>query len=109
MYNTSIREVLDKHCPEKTRSQKLINNPMWYNDDVRDARRERRRTERRWRKIRLNEDRDKFIAQNNKATKLIKNDKTSYFKETLENANAKTIYSMVSCSDLLENDLKCVY
>ena len=96
MYNTSIREVLDKHCPEKTRSQKLINNPKWYNDDVRDARRERRRTERRWRKIRLNEDRDKFIAQNNKVTELIKNVKRSYFKETLENANAKTMYSTLN-------------
>ena len=96
MYNTSIREVLNKHCPEKTRSQKLINNPKWYNDDVRDARRERRRTERRWRKTRSNEDRDKFIVQNTKVTELIKNVKTSYFKETLENANAKTMYGTLN-------------
>jgi hypothetical protein len=47
LYNSSIREVLNKHCPEKTRSQKLIRNPKWYTDDVRDARRERRKSERR--------------------------------------------------------------
>ncbi|XP_072030516.1 uncharacterized protein [Amphiura filiformis] len=64
LYNRSIREVLDKHCPEKTRSQKLISNPKWYTDDVRNARRERRALERTWRKTRSNEDRDKFVAQN---------------------------------------------
>ena len=34
-------------------------------------------------------DRDRFIAQNTKVTELITNAKTSYFKETLENTNAK--------------------
>ena len=118
----SISEVLDRHCPEKTRSQKLINNPKWYNDDVCDARRKRRRTECRWRKRQLNEDRDKFIAQNNKVTKFIKNVKTSYLKETLENANAKTMYStlnilnstgkkLTACSSntVLSNQFACYF
>tara|TARA_B110000881_G_scaffold40031_1_gene32496 strand:+ start:158 stop:3112 length:2955 start_codon:yes stop_codon:yes gene_type:complete len=93
LYNSSIREVLNKHCPEKTRSQKLMTNPKWYNDDVRDARCERRRLERRWKKTHLDEDRHKYIAQNVKVTELIKDAKICYFKETLDKADAKTMYS----------------
>ena len=96
LYNKSIQEVLDKHCPEKTRSQKLVRNPKWYTDDVMTARRERRQCERRWRKTRSNEDRRTFLEQNDKVNNMIKENKTAYFKETLENSNAKTMYKTLN-------------
>jgi hypothetical protein len=96
LYNISIRKVLDKHCPEKTRSQKLVRNPKWYTDDVRDARRNRRKSERRWRKTRLNLDRVKFIELNDTVNTLIIDRKTIYFRDTLENANAKTMYKTLN-------------
>lgn len=91
-YNIVIRNVLDKHCPEKTRSYKVIRNPKWYTDEVRDARRKRRQLERKWRKTCNNEDHDKFIVQNTRVKQLIVESKISHFKERLENADSKNMF-----------------
>ena len=60
------------------------------------ARRERRQCERKWRKTRSNEDRLTFLEQNDEVNNMIKENKMTYFKETLENSNAKTMYKTLN-------------
>ena len=44
----------------------------------------------------VNEDRLTFLEQNDKVNNMIKENKTAYFKETLENSNAKTMYETLN-------------
>ena len=63
-YNIRVRSILDKHCPEKVRSQKVIRDPEWFYDKVIDARRKRRRREPKWRKTLTETDHKSYIEQN---------------------------------------------
>ena len=97
IYNTKVRAVLDKHCPEQSRSCKLIKNPKWYSEEITVARRDRRRLERKWRKTRTAEDHDKFLDQHATVNKLIKDSKIEYFRATpIDNADAKTMYNTLN-------------
>ena len=49
-YNQACCEVLDIHAPASNRSKRVNHRPCWYGKSIDDARRERRRCERRWRK-----------------------------------------------------------
>ena len=52
--------------------------------------------ERIWRKTLSDEDRQVFISQNDIVNNLIKVKKTAYFKDTLDNSNAKTMYKTIN-------------
>ena len=49
-YNTILQDLIDKHAPEYDRTFKPRHHTPWYNSTVRDAKRLRRKLERRWRK-----------------------------------------------------------
>ena len=47
-YNTTLSNILGLLAPPMTKTIKVKPLVLWYNDDIRDARRERRKAERRW-------------------------------------------------------------
>jgi hypothetical protein len=91
-YNTRVRRVFDKHCPVQTRFQRAIRCPKWFDDNVRSARRERRKRERRWRKTLNDSDRVKYQEQNKIVNELIVKSKSDHFKSALVDADAKNMY-----------------
>ena len=91
-YNSRVRKVLDEHCPEQTRVQRCIRTPKWFTEDVRSARRERRKRERKWRKTLNDCDRDKYLEQSKVVNELIVQSKADHFKNVLVDADAKTMY-----------------
>ena len=88
--------VFSVHCPEQSRSCKLIKNPKWYSEEITVARRDRRKLERKWRKTRTAENHDKFLDQHATVNKLIKDSKIEYFRTTIDNADAKTMYTTLN-------------
>lgn len=48
-YNTTLAELLDRHAPLKTKIVTVRPQVPWYTEEIREAKRERRRAERRWR------------------------------------------------------------
>ena len=74
----------------------MMTNPKWFNDDVLDAWRERRRLERRQKKKQLDEDRQNYIAQNVKVTELIKYAKTCYFKKFFQQKNLASAINLLA-------------
>ena len=95
-YNIRVRSILDKHCPENVRLQKVIWDPEWFDNKVRDARRERRRRERKWLKTLTETDHESSIEQNNIVSNMILRSKTEYYKNTLADVDSKTMYRTVN-------------
>ena len=62
-YNTILQDLIDKHAPEYDRTFKPRHHTPWYNSTVRDAKRLRRRLERRWRKTQSEPDRKACRSQ----------------------------------------------
>ena len=51
-YYSEVTRIFDIHAPLKKRHVVIRPAAPWYNDDIKDAKRLRRRLERRWRRIR---------------------------------------------------------
>ena len=74
LYDRAITNTLDKHVPVK------VSVRTWYNHDIHTARRIRRRFERKWRKIKLETDRQRYVDQRMVVNNLIDNAKQTYYK-----------------------------
>ncbi|XP_072039600.1 uncharacterized protein [Amphiura filiformis] len=65
-YNKTCSQVLETHAPAKEKPCTVRIKPEWFNQTVQDARRLRRRSERRWRKTRTEVDRQAYIDSQRK-------------------------------------------
>ena len=80
----------------KSRSVTLRPRNPWYNEEITDAKRKRKRLERRWRKSKLQVDRDLYKAQRLLVNTLIHKAKCSYYKDKIENCtNSKELFKIV--------------
>ena len=67
-YNASLSSIMDHHAPLKTKTVRARPQVPWYNADIAEAKRWRRKAERRWRKTRLPEDLETFKRLKNHVT-----------------------------------------
>ena len=84
-YNTVLGNILDDHAPEKTR--KIIVRPRapWYNDDLKDAKRQKRKCERIWKKTNLEIDHKIFQEKCIQVNQLVQSSKKTYFSSEVLN------------------------
>ena len=70
-YNNTLMAALDKHAPLMTRT--IVQRPRvpWFSQEIREAKRPRRKAEKRWRKSRLESDLAAFKAKCNFTTRLM--------------------------------------
>jgi hypothetical protein len=94
-YNRAVCTTLDKHAPEvrSTRSTRL--HHPWYNNSIHEARRVRRKHERKWRKSRLEVDHQLYAVQREHVNSLICVAKQEYYKNELAQADTKTVFKKV--------------
>ena len=59
LQNASTK-VLNSHAPVTNRSRVVHPKPAWYNENIRAQKQEQRRLERKWRKSRLQADKDAY-------------------------------------------------
>ena len=52
-YNSVLSELLDKHAHEKTLNIKIRSDAPWYTDEIKAAKHECRKAERKWRNTKL--------------------------------------------------------
>ncbi|XP_072015041.1 uncharacterized protein [Amphiura filiformis] len=102
-YDTIVRQVLDKHAPVKNTIRSRPSNP-WYNEEIHQSRRFRRKLERKWRKSRLESDRQQYITQRTVTNEMIEMSKQNFYRNELENADNKTVFKKVN--GLLNRDTK---
>ena len=96
-YNTILQDLIDKHAPEYDRTFKPRHHTPWYNSTVRDAKRLRRRLERRWRKTQSEQDREAYRSQCQVVRdKLVKAKSEHYHNKLSEADNHKDVYSIAN-------------
>ena len=83
-YNRTLSSLLDKHAPVQSRHTTTRVQPSWFNDDIKKARQDRRKAERRWRASRLPEDLAVFKVKRNYAIHLMNEARRKYYKQFIE-------------------------
>ena len=81
-YNKALKAVLDKHAPVKTRTIVVRPRVPWYTDEIRHAKGERRKAERRLSK--LDSDLVAFKVKRNAANNLMKNARQAFYTNFIE-------------------------
>lgn len=84
-YNSTLSSMLDKYAPLKTKT--LLNRKCvpWFNKEIKDAIKARRRAERKWRKSKLAQDLDVFKLKKNQATFLMNQVRSDYYTSLIQN------------------------
>ena len=83
-YNKTLIAVLDKHAPVKTRTIVMRPQVPWYKDEIRQAKRERRKAERRWRLSKLDSDLAVFKVKRNAVNNLMNKARQAFYTKLIE-------------------------
>ena len=89
-YNAVVSAIVDKHAP--LQSGRVAVRPLvpWFSDALADAKRERRRIERKWRHTPIQINRDIYKTQCAHVKHMIKAAKSDYFVSELERCKGDT-------------------
>ena len=118
-YDTLLRSIMDKYAPVKRRVVTIRPAAPWYTNEVSVEKSKRRRLERKWRRTRLQADRQEYTRQCCVVNNLIKSLKSSYYTTiiTENSTDQRVLFNTVSkllqkqstarypssCSDALAN------
>ena len=106
-YNNTLKSALDRHAPVINKTITKRPTVPWFTNEVKSAKRDRRRAERKWRKTRLHSDFLVFKSRKNHATFVMKRARQKYYTGFIEEnshdqrklfRSAKTLFAQ-------ENDL----
>ena len=98
-YNTDLRGVLDKHAPEKEKVVVLRPHAPWYTEQAKQAKRERRKAERRWGKSdKLEIDREILKNKQKQANEICSAAKRGYYNSKVSAAegDSKELFRVVN-------------
>ena len=91
-YDTVLCGILDELAPVKTRSIIVHPNALWYNDEIADAKKKRRRLERKWRSNRLDCNRANYLAQCDVVNKMLHKAREEYYSTIIrDNAHDQKV------------------
>ena len=83
-YNTTLSEIIDCHVPLKTKTVKVRPAVPWYNDEIKAAKRLRRKVERTWRRTRPLSDLNIFKFYRNRVTYLTNQARRAFYTNFID-------------------------
>ncbi|XP_046548123.1 uncharacterized protein LOC124258099 [Haliotis rubra] len=89
LYNSELTKLADKHAPVKSCTVTIHPESAWLNEDIRVAKRQRRKLERQYRKTKLEVHRQIHNQQCNKLAFLIEAAKCKFYKEAFSQATGQ--------------------
>ena len=97
-FSSTLRSILDIHAPIKTKTVVQRPHTPWINPEILQAKRERSRLERCWRRWKSPFDRKKFRAQCNSVRSLISKAKSSFLSNlvTESSTNPRTLWKTLN-------------
>ena len=97
-YNTTLKSLLDRHAPLKTKTITLRPTALWYTEELRSEKKKRRAFERRWRSSKLESDYSRFKEQCLRVNALIKKTKVDYYSGIIKESsnNPRTLFNTVN-------------
>ena len=95
-YNSVLAELLNKHAPQKTKTVTVHPPAPWYNEEIMQAKRDRRRAERKWRQSGLCVHRDLYGIARDNVSMLIAKSKEEFYKDKI-NSSDDSQRSLFAC------------
>ena len=97
-YNTTMKNLLDKHAPEVTKIIKVVPSAPWFDGEYKDLRKLRRKAERKYRRTGLIADKNIFVSLRSETTLLASQKKREYITGEIDKnkGNYKHLYSTVN-------------
>ena len=83
-YNTTLSSLLNKHAPIQSRKIRNRSRPPWFDDEIMQARRDRRKAEKRWRRTGLASDLLAFKSKRNYVIYIMNNARRTYYSQFIE-------------------------
>ncbi|CAH3141601.1 unnamed protein product [Pocillopora meandrina] len=100
-YNKTLIAVLDKHAPVKNRTIVMRPQVPWYTDEIRQAKRERRKAERRWRWSKLDSDLAVFKVKRNAVNNLMNKARQAFYTKLIEYNSCNQLFNQSQGDDIL--------
>lgn len=82
-YENTLTEILQRHAPLKRRMITLRPFAPWHHEGISDAKRKRRKLDRRWRLSRLCVERQMYVDQFQVVNKMLRDAKASYYSSII--------------------------
>jgi DNA-directed RNA polymerase subunit F len=97
-YNSVLTELLDKHAPIKTKTVTSRPTCPWYNAEIAEAKRTRKKAERRWKRTKLVVHQDMYKSLKHGVNSLIEKSKREYYQGLVNDNsnNSKKLYKVVN-------------
>ncbi|XP_046564906.1 uncharacterized protein LOC124273676 [Haliotis rubra] len=89
LYDTQLRKLADHHAPLKSCTVTLHPESPWYNDDIRSAKRLRRKLEKQFRHTKLAIHKQMHDNQRHHVDSLMETAKSSYYKAALQDVDGQ--------------------
>ncbi|XP_072015021.1 uncharacterized protein [Amphiura filiformis] len=105
MFEKAVTLTLDKHAPATERTCNRRVRQPWYGKEIHEARRVRRKLEKKWRRTgRLEVHHQLYLDQHKLVNTMIESAKKAYFRDKLKNADSKSAFRTIN--GLLNNNNK---
>ena len=95
LYNDVLKGIYDTVAPIQTRWIRHRPQAPWYDDNLRQAKRDKRRLERKFRKSGLTVDKQQFELKCSEYNSLLENSKRNFFKSRIEQADPNQLFKLV--------------
>ena len=98
-YNAKLSGLLDKHAPSITKTLLVRPKVPWYNDFIKELKKDRRKAENNWRKCKSDEcKRGEFQSARNKCRSELSNSQTRHYSDSISKAagDQKKLYSIIA-------------
>ena len=97
-FNTTLRTIFDKHAPMKSRTLTNKRENPWYNNEIHEQRKLRRKLTRIWRKTKSSTDKEKMISQRDLVHNMIHTAKSTFYQHAIIKAgtDSKTLFQITS-------------
>ena len=86
----------DKFAPVETKTRTLRPKHQWYNNDIHEARRQRRRLERILKKHNNEINRQRYLSHHKHVIDLIQKAKQEFFNSELQSADIKKVFQITN-------------
>ena len=99
-YDTTLHDIINNHAPLKQRTVTIRPSKPWYSPEIDKAKKLRKQLERRWRKSKLEIDRQLFKSQRLVVINMINQAKSEYYENQYHNVKIKRLFlksSRISC------------
>lgn len=83
-YHNTLQVAMDTHAPERTKTIVVRPRVPWYNDKIRQAKRARRRAEKKWRRTKSQEDLAFFKVKRNAVNNLLNDARRKFYADFIK-------------------------